>query len=390
MKNIFSYTPPQKSKGFKISKSPYTPTLSKDIEIKKTLIENKKLISQFTHADKTNDVKLREVSLSIDNTPYSSLLVFYDGLCNSEIINNYIIRELQKNIDNEKSSFLKSQKSNTPDFSTLIPKRILSDSDVKEIKTFGKAIDALLSGDSVLFIDNVNTAFVCDSKKLPGRSISKAEIEMNLQGPNEAFIENFRTNTSLIRKFIKDENLIFETVEVGTESKTKCALTYISSIANDSLVEEVKTRLNGISIDYLLDSGQLEQLIEDKTYIISPLILSTERPDKVASHLIEGRIAIIVDGSPNVLIVPAIFSDFIHPAEDSYVRFPYSLLLRIFRLPAIIISVFLPGLYISICNFHQELILTDLLFAIARHTRKSTFYYANRTFNYGNSFRNNS
>ncbi len=388
MKNIFSYTPPQKSKGFKISNSPYTPTLSKNIEIKKTLTENQKLISEFTHADKTNDVKLREVSLSIDNTPYSSLLVFYDGLCDSEIINNYIIRELQKNIDSEKekSSFLKSQKSSTPDFLTLVPKRILSDSDVKEIKTFEEAIDALLSGDSVLFINNINTAFVCDTKKLPGRSVSKAEIEMNLQGPNEAFIENFRTNTSLIRKFIKDENLIFETIEVGTESKTKCALTYISSIANDSLVEEVKTRLNGISIDYLLDSGQLEQLIEDKTYIVSPLILSTERPDKVASHLIEGRVAIIVDGSPNVLIVPAIFSDFIHPAEDSYVRFPYSLLLRIFRLPAIIISVFLPGLYISICNFHQELILTDLLFAIARYARKSAVHHANRTFDYGDSF----
>lgn len=370
MKNIFSYTPPQKEKGFKISNSSYTPTLSKNIEVKKSLEENKKLITDFTHADKTNDVKLREISISINSVSYQALLVFYDGLCNSEIISNYIIRELQQNFESEKqkSSVIKNQSSNAPDFSIIIPKHILDDSDVKEVNSYEKIIDALLSGDSVLFIDGITTAFICDTKKLPGRTVSKAEIEMNLQGPNEAFIENFRTNTSLIRKFIKDENLIFETVEVGTESKTKCALTYISTIANDSLIEEVKARLNRISIDYLLDSGQLEQLIEDKTYIVSPLILNTERPDKVASHLIEGRVAIIVDGSPNVLIVPAIFSDFIHPSEDSYVRFPYSLLLRIVRLPAIIISIFLPGLYISICNFHQELILTDLLFAIARHT----------------------
>ncbi len=386
MKNIFSYTPPQKEKGFKISNSSYTPTLSKNIEVKKSLKENKKLLTDFIHADKTNDVKLREISITINSISHLALLVFYDGLSNSEIISNYIIRELQQDFEPQKQtpSFVKNQKNNTPDFSTIIPKHILADSDVKEVNTYGKVIDALLSGDSILFIDGVSTAFVCDTKKLPGRSVSKAEIEMSLQGPNEAFIENFRTNTALIRKFIKDENLIFETIEVGTESKTKCALTYISTIANDSLIEEVKTRLNGISIDYLLDSGQLEQLIEDKTYIVSPLILNTERPDKVASHLIEGRIAIIVDGSPNVLIVPAIFSDFIHPAEDSYVRFPYSLLLRIFRLPAIIISIFLPGLYISICNFHQELILTDLLFAIARYSRKSPLHNVNGTFDYGN------
>ena len=388
MKNIFSYTPPQKAKGFKISSSTYSPTLSKNIEINSNLSENQKLIKEFTHADKTNDIKLREISLKIDTNSYPSLLVFYDGLCNSEILNNYIIRELQtahKVPQKPNSSFIKSSSKNVPDFSFLIPNQILSSSAVKEIKNFKEVIDTLLSGDAVLFIDSINFAFVCDAKKLPGRSVSKAEIEMNLHGPNEAFIENFRTNTALIRKIIKDENLIFETIEVGSESKTQCALTYISTIANDSLIEEVKSRLNQISIDYLIDSGQLEQLIEDKTYIVSPLILSTERPDKVASHLIEGRIAIIVDGSPNILIVPAIFSDFIHPSEDSYVRFPYSLLLRIFRLPAIIISIFLPGLYISICNFHQELILTDLLFAIARNQRKSTIYNAHGAFNYGNS-----
>lgn len=156
-------------------------------------------------------------------------------------------------------------------------------------------------------------------------------------------------------------------------SKTKCAIAYISTITNDSLIENVKKRINEIKIDYLLDTGQLQQLIEDKTFTLDPLILSTERPDKVASHLIEGRVGIIVEGSNNVLIVPAIFTDFTHASEDSYLRFPYSVLVRVFRLPAIFLSIYLPGIYISICNFHQELIPTDLLFAIAGAREKVPF-----------------
>jgi spore germination protein KA len=194
-----------------------------------------------------------------------------------------------------------------------------------------------------------------------------------LKGPAEAFVENFRTNTALIRKFVKDKNLVFESIKVGTEVPTRCAIAYISTITNENLINEVKRRISEIEIDYLLDSGQLEQLIEDKTYIVDPLMINTERPDKVASHLIEGRVAIIVEGSSNVLVVPAIFTDFTHPSEDSYLRFPYSLLIRIFRLPAIFFAVFLPGLYIAICNFHQEMIPTDLLFAIAGAREKVPF-----------------
>lgn len=365
MKKFWQYDPPKEKYNFKISKSSPTPTLSKDIELKCSLVENEKIMSMFLHKEKTNDAQFRNLSIVINNKKFDALLIFYDGLVDSEIINNYIIKQLITNtsIDDKQNSVLKN--SNTLDLKNVIPNLILADSSVKETTSYKEIIDALLHGDTVLFIDEYNLAFICDSKKLPGRTVGKAEIEMNLQGPNEAFVENFRTNTALIRKFVKDENLIFETIEIGTESKTRCAISYISKITNDSIITEVKNRLNNISIDYLLDSGQLEQLIEDKTSIISPLILNTERPDKVASHLIEGRVAIIVEGSNNVLIVPAIFSDFIHPSEDSYVRFPYSLLLRITRIPAIFISIFLPGIYIAICNFHQELILTDLLLAIA-------------------------
>lgn len=203
--------------------------------------------------------------------------------------------------------------------------------------------------------------------------MAKSENEMTIKGPSEAFIENFRANTSLIRKYVRDENLIFETIEIGSHSKTKCAIAYITDITNDSLIEEVKRRLEGVDVNHLIDAGQLEQLIEDRTFVVEPLILSTERPDKVASNLTEGRIAIIVEGSPEVLVVPAVYSDFLRSSEDSYVRYPYALLLRMFRIPAIILSVLLPGLYIAITTFHQEMIPTDLLFSIAGTREKVPF-----------------
>ena len=219
---------------------------------------------------------------------------------------------------------------------------ILSESQVSFAKTYRDVIDRILHGDCALIVDTLDQAIISDVKKIPSRSINKSENEMTVKGPAESFIENFRSNTALIRKFVKDENLIFETVEVGTHSKTKCAIAYITNITNDSLINEVKKRISHVDVDYLIDAGQLEQLIEDHTFVVEPLILSTERPDKVAANLTEGRVAIIVENSPDVLIVPAVFTDFLKSSEDSYIRYPYTVLLRLFRVPATILSVLLP------------------------------------------------
>ncbi len=375
MLNFFKRFMRNNKKEFNIKKPEPTPTLSKDLNIHASLDENKKFLSELLHYPLSNDVQFRNINICINNTFYKGLLISYDGLINNDIINNYILRELMNENNrfntNDSKSILKNK--SIPNLKDIICNSILTDCQVSGVSTFEKVVENILHGDSALFIDGETYALICDTKNIPGRSVTKSEIEMNLKGPAEGFIENFRTNTALIRKFVKDENLIFESVEIGNETTTRCAIAYISTIANDSIVDEVRRRMNGIEIDYLLDSGELEQLIEDKTFIIDPLILSTERPDKVASHLIEGRVAIIVEGSNNVLVVPAIFSDFTHASEDSYLRFPYAEMLRIFRLPAIFLSIFLPGLYISICNFHQEMIPTDLLFAIAGAREKVPF-----------------
>lgn len=364
--NIFSnFTPPNPTRPFKLKKSmpPQEPEYDKEGVLSFSLEDNLTKFRYFMHYPDNSDIKIRNFNTQINGKTYSSAIIFYDGLVDSNIINNYILRQLMSTQNTEVSKDLKE----------CIVKDILSQNQIDFQQTFDEAIDSALTGNCILLIDSLNVAISCDTKKLPQRSIGKSENEMSTKGPAESLVESLRMNTGLIRKFVKDENLVFEDIKIGSSGKSTCTIAYISSIANDSLKLEVKRRLSNIDVDYILDVGQLEQLIEDRTYLISPVILSTEKPDRVASHLFEGRIAILLAGSPDALVLPAVLNDFMHTSEDMYKRFPYSILARVFRIPAMMLSVLLPGVYIAIVTFHQEMIPTDLLFAIAAAREKVPF-----------------
>lgn len=359
--NLFKFIPPNKTYPFRIKKSQKD---SSDKFDKKSSISNKKtdnleIIKTITHSEICSDIVFRNFIVTINQKEYPAFITFYDGLSDSNLIDEFILRPLMKTYE-----FM------SDNIQECISNYILEQNQVKEVNIWEKIIEALIAGNCILFIDTLHIAFVCDTKKLPMRSINKSENEMAVNGPSEAFVEGLRPNTGLIRKYVKDENLIFEDISIGKAGKTTCSIAYISTVTNDSLIQEVKRRVSSIEIDYLIDCGQLAQLIEDKTYITEPLILSTERPDRVALHLCEGRIAILVAGSPNALVVPAVLNDFMHTTEDNYVRFPYATLLRFFRAPALFLSILLPGLYIAVVTFHQEMIPTDLLFAIAAAREK--------------------
>lgn len=365
MKNPFKFIPPNKSSAFKVKKSSSQkePKYDKTDELSLSFDKNLNKLKYFLHYPENIDVKIREFETKINNNSYHSAIFFYDGMVDSEIINNFILRELMRNVainDNE-------------DLEKTIVNNILSQNQIIIESKFEDIINSLLNGNCLLLIDTLCSAIICDTKKLPQRSIEKSENEMTTQGPVESFVESIRINTSLIRKYVKDSDLVFEDIMIGNRGKTTCTIGYISSIANDSIKNEVKRRISSIDVDYILDLGQLEQFIEDKTYITSPVILSTEKPDRVASHLFEGRIAIMLAGSPNALIVPAVLLDFMHTSEDMYKRFPYSTLTRLFRIPAVALSILLPGLYIAIVTFHQEMLPTDLLFALAGAREKVPF-----------------
>lgn len=365
MNNFFTFTPPNSTDTFNIKKSKLqrSELYDKTRNITISINENIKKMQYFLNYPNNSDVKIRTFNTIINSTTYKSAIIFFDGLVDSDIIDNYILRQLMKD----------TPCSSNKDLEMCILDNVLAQNQLETEKEFDKIIDKLLIGNCVLFIDTIDTAFICDTKKIPCRSVNKSENEMSTRGPSEAFVENLRTNTGLIRKHVKDEHLIFNDIPVGRNSQTICSIAYISNITNDSIVDEVVRRVSSIDIDYLIDSGQLEQLIEDKTYMTSPLVLTTERPDKVAMHLFEGRVAILVAGSPNALIVPAVLVDFMHTAEDDYMRYPYSILFRLFRFPAALISTLLPGIYIAIVTFHQEMLPTDLLFSIAATREKVPF-----------------
>lgn len=324
-----------------------------------------------------SDVIIREFILNARGKQYKAFLVYVDGMTDQEIMNNYILKPLMlrnsANIfDGDQNRVISEVKTNNItvrkvkkfDIVEYISNCLLPQNTVSKFEKFDDIVGGINSGNCALFIDTLNIAFDIEVKGFKQRSLDTPNNEMIIRGAQVGFTETLRTNTSLLRQYINNENLIVESIDVGNISKTKCAVCYLKNVANTDLVAEAKYRVSNLSIDYLISSGQLEQLIEDEDKSSLPQIISTERPDKTANLLFEGRVAIIVNGSPYVLVVPAILSDFIGTPEDLNMKHKYSNFIRCLRVVALVFALLLPGLYISITNFHQELIPSELLYAI--------------------------
>jgi spore germination protein KA len=208
---------------------------------------------------------------------------------------------------------------------------------------------ALILGNCALFVDTLDLAFDIEVKGFKQRSIDKPDNEIVIKGPHEAFVENLRTNTSLIRRIVNNENLIIENLEVGKITKTKCAVCYIKNITNSDLVNEVKYRLNNLEIDSLLSAGELEQLVSDSNALGIPQVMSTERPDKATKYLLKGRVVVIVNGTPYGIIMPAILIDFLTSPEDTNLKVNFANFLRILRFLAAFITLLLPRF---VCSYY--------------------------------------
>lgn len=221
-----------------------------------------------------------------------------------------------------------------------------------------------MHGNCTLFVDTLNLAFDIEVKGFKQRSVDTPNNEVVIKGPHEAFVENIRTNTSLIRRIVNNEDLIIENVEVGKITKTKCAICYMENITNADLVNEVKYRLNNLEIDSLLSAGELEQLIADSNALGIPQMMATERPDKAVKYLLKGRVVVIVNGTPYGIIMPAILIDFLTSPEDTNLKVNFANFLRILRFIAAFITLLLPGLYVAITSYHQEILPTGLLYSI--------------------------
>ncbi|MCX7748794.1 MAG: spore germination protein [Clostridia bacterium] len=335
-------------------------------DISKNLSENLDYIKKRFSVPLNGDIVIREFDIVVKDKVIPAFMFFIDGMVDRNVINMGILQPLMllSNMD---------IKSDENDIAEYVRSHILPHNQLKEVREHQQVIDDVNFGGCGIYIDGVDAAFTADVKGWQQRGVERPNTELVLRGPQEGFNESLRGNTSLIRKRLKDENLIVESIQIGKRSKTPCSMLYIKDLANDSLVKEVRRRLESIRVDYIIDTGELEQYIEDNPFLPTPQMIATERPDRVASMLTDGRVAIVMSGSPFVLVLPINNNDLIHAAEDAYVRFPYSNLLRIIRIMAVIMSLLLPGVYIAITNFHHEMIPTDLLLAITASREKVPF-----------------
>lgn len=225
--------------------------------------------------------------------------------------------------------------------------------------------EALFSGDTILWVDGVKDAIRGNTSGGEVRAVSEATTQVAIRGSKEAFTESMGTNISLVRRKIQSPDLWIESMKIGKVTQTNVSLMYIHGIVNDSILDELRKKLKSITIDGILESGYIEQLIEDTPFTPFPTLYNTERPDSVAGNLLEGRVAIFVDGTPFVLIAPTTFFMFFHAVEDYYQRFDITTLIRILRFICLAISLFGPALFVAILNFHQEMIPTPLLINLA-------------------------
>jgi spore germination protein KA/spore germination protein len=280
-----------------------------------------------------------------------ALLVLVDGLANTELVNEtmkaIMILEPGTNQINE----LLVQ--NVPVSQTTIA------------QTFEQLLVGVMSGDTCILVEGNSQALLLGIRGSEKRSVNEPETETVVRGPREGFIENLRTNTSLLRRKLKTPHLKMKPLIIGKHSNTNIVITYIKGLADPTLVEEVEQRLKQINIDGVLESGYIEEFIQDNVYSPFPQVQYTERPDTLAASLLEGRVGIMTDGTPFALIVPLTFPQILQASEDYYERFQIGTLIRWLRYLFLFVSLLTPALYVAITTYHPELIPTTLLLSIA-------------------------
>ena len=294
-------------------------------------------------------------------------LAYLDGLADKRLINEHVMKSTMIDATSAPQGGGNCRRGalRPADVAQEVLERLLSAAEAETTREWAKVIDAVTVGDAVLFFDGVPRAIVVAAPGWPQRPVIEPPTESVVRGPRDGFVETIRVNETLIRRRIKDPRLRFDQFEIGRLTKTKVSVGYIEGVADPDVVDEVRGRLSGIDVDSILESGYLEEYIQDSTWSLFPQVLRTERPDTVAANLLEGRVAVFTDNTPFVIVLPATFSMFLSSPEDYYERFPIGALIRNLRYIAFVIALVLPGLYIAITTFHQELLPTDLILAIA-------------------------
>ncbi|MFD2611090.1 spore germination protein [Paenibacillus gansuensis] len=321
-------------------------------------------INEFTTDMEQNEKILKEAFEDCSDLEYRKievkhnlqwLIVYIDNLIDKNMLEEHVIKPMLKSVNRDTVQLKEVDMKN----------EIISIGTTNNSTKVSDTIRNVLEGHAAILMTNSNNVMTVSVPGLSKRSLEEASSEPVIRGPKDGFIEQISTNISLIRSRLKTSQLKVEYFTLGEITQTRIAILYLKGIAPDTLVEEVRTRLKPIELDGVLDSAYIEEFIEDQPFSPFPQVLNTERPDVVSAELLEGKVAIVVDTTPFVLIVPMTFWTGLQASEDYYIRWPVATFVRWIRFLFINFAIFAPSLYVAITTFHQEMIPTNLLLSIS-------------------------
>lgn len=312
-------------------------------------------IARFKAIFENDDtLKIRQFDNQFDPT-IKCCVLFFDGMVNNDLINKNIVLAIQ----------LAQGVCNDAQTLDVLQKKIISANEVDRFSDITKLVSQMLYGDTLVLLDGEEDGLIVSTKGFQTRSVAEPENEKALRGPRDGFGESIMTNISLLRRKLQTPTLKCKFRIVGSLSRTKVCICYLEGVAKPEIVNEVERRLDKVEFTGILDSNYIREHIREGGIGPFKSLGSTERPDIVAAKLLEGRIAIMVDGSPNVLTMPHVFLELFQSNEDYYTFFYYGSINRILRMMCFIFTITVPAVYLALITFHQELIPTPLLMSIA-------------------------
>lgn len=310
----------------------------------------------------SSDLVFREFTVGAHRLP--AALIFVDGLVDKTMIDEHILEALMlKSLS--KVEKLDSGCTGAQEVMQCLKERAVSVGEVRASREVEDMVIFILSGDTVFLVEGADYALVINTRGWKMRGLQEPVNEPTVRGPKEGFSETLRVNTALLRRHVRDPRLVVAGLRLGRRSQTDCALCFVEGLTNQELVTEVRKRLETIDIDFVQETGDIEQFIEDSFLSPFPQLQHTERPDKAAAALMEGRVVILVDGTPFVLLAPATFSQFFQSTEDYYQRWEISSFLRALRVVASYLATFAPALYVALVSYHPGLLPGPLALSIA-------------------------
>lgn len=319
-------------------------TLTESIEENISIIQN-----LFIHDD---TLILRRFK-GQNNPDVEFCIFFINGMVNSDLINKNIIMPI-----------LYMEEFEFPLTLNFIQEKIVISNQVNIIENHESIIQHIVSGHALLLMNGSREALAIDCRGYITRPITEPEVERGLRGPREGFTESLDINLSLIRRKIQSNKLKFEYMVLGEQTNTKLCITYIEGIASNDILIKLKDKLSQISIDGLLDVKYIEEFIDDHPYSLFETTNVTEKPDIVVAKMLEGRIALVLDGSPVVMTLPYLFIESFQSADDYYLNYYYATIGRMVRVYGFISSISIPALYLALVTYHQEIIPTPLISSI--------------------------